>query len=215
MDQRERDQRERDQRRRRAALEAERDRLVVLRGALEADRGEVNGAHGSELSHLDQHQADDGSDLFEDERARSLLLRVRADIAEFDDALARLDGGTYGRCEACGRPIPDERLDAVPATRLCIGHEALSEGSSAMALPGGWRYADRGIDVDDPAGRHAAHFLEFLPADDELDEPLDLGAEERAVRVHGMRHWPPHVPDRILEALADHTEPGPSSTSRP
>lgn len=47
---------------------------------------------------------------------------VQALIAEVDAALARLDGGTYGRCEACGEPIEAERLLADPLVRLCLDH---------------------------------------------------------------------------------------------
>jgi DnaK suppressor protein len=48
--------------------------------------------------------------------ARSLA----ASVAEVDRALAKLDEGTYGRCDDCGRPIPEERLEAVPWTSLCV-----------------------------------------------------------------------------------------------
>jgi DnaK suppressor protein len=47
---------------------------------------------------------------------------VEADLAAVDAALARLDAGTYGRCEACGEPIADERLAAEPTTSLCERH---------------------------------------------------------------------------------------------
>ena len=46
--------------------------------------------------------------------------RSRRAIADIDAALARLDDGTYGSCEACRRPISLERLEAIPRTRLCI-----------------------------------------------------------------------------------------------
>jgi RNA polymerase-binding transcription factor DksA len=41
-------------------------------------------------------------------------------LTDVDDALAKLDNGTYGRCESCGGPIGDARLEAMPAARLCI-----------------------------------------------------------------------------------------------
>jgi DnaK suppressor protein len=41
-------------------------------------------------------------------------------LGEIEEALHKLDAGTYGRCEQCGGPIADARLEAMPAARLCI-----------------------------------------------------------------------------------------------
>lgn len=41
-------------------------------------------------------------------------------LVEINDALARIEQGTFGRCENCRREIPKERLEAVPYTRYCI-----------------------------------------------------------------------------------------------
>jgi DnaK suppressor protein len=45
---------------------------------------------------------------------------LRANLREVERALAKLDDGTYGRCERCGRPVGEERLDAIPWALLCI-----------------------------------------------------------------------------------------------
>src|ERR1700726_4935669 len=45
---------------------------------------------------------------------------IYATVAEIDQALERIDAGTYGRCVACGSAIPDERLKAVPWAALCV-----------------------------------------------------------------------------------------------
>lgn len=52
----------------------------------------------------------------------SFMLADRADeiVREIDRALARLAAGTYGLCEDCGGPIPVERLEALPATPVCV-----------------------------------------------------------------------------------------------
>jgi DnaK suppressor protein len=44
------------------------------------------------------------------------------ELVEVQDALARIDAGTYGKCEVCGKEISAARLDAMPATRYCIEH---------------------------------------------------------------------------------------------
>ena len=80
-----------------------------------------------ELSSYDQHQADVGTETFEREKDLSILEQVEAELADVEHALRRLDDGTYGTCEVCGKAIPDERLEAMPAARLCLEHQAEAE----------------------------------------------------------------------------------------
>ncbi|MGH9164096.1 MAG: TraR/DksA family transcriptional regulator [Acidimicrobiales bacterium] len=81
----------------------------------------------SELSSVDQHQADVGTETFNRERDLSILERVEAELDDVEHALRRLDDGTYGTCEACGRPIADDRLEAMPAARFCLDDQAMAE----------------------------------------------------------------------------------------
>ena len=80
-----------------------------------------------ELSSYDQHQADMGTETFEREKDLSILEQIEAELVDVEHALRRLDEGTYGTCEVCGKAIPDERLEAMPATRLCLEHQAEAE----------------------------------------------------------------------------------------
>jgi DnaK suppressor protein len=64
--------------------------------------------------------ADAGSFTFERERELSLVGNLRDLIDKVEAALARIDDGSYGRCEACDQPIQPERLDALPYTTLCL-----------------------------------------------------------------------------------------------
>ncbi len=56
------------------------------------------------------------------ERDRLLVVASEAKerVAEIDAALSRVDAGTYGTCEACGKPIPEARLEVVPEATLCV-----------------------------------------------------------------------------------------------
>lgn len=45
---------------------------------------------------------------------------AQAKVAEIDAALSRVDAGSYGICEACGNPIPEARLEALPEATLCV-----------------------------------------------------------------------------------------------
>ncbi len=87
----------------------------------------------SELSSVDQHQADVGTETFDRERDLSILERVEAELVDVEHALRRLDEGTYGLCEACGQPISDDRLEAQPAARFCVEDQAKAEREARHA----------------------------------------------------------------------------------
>ncbi len=74
----------------------------------------------SELSAYDNHPADLGSETFE--RSKDLALRqdMEQQLDAVNDALSRMEEGTYGSCKSCGREIPAERLEAIPSTTMCI-----------------------------------------------------------------------------------------------
>jgi RNA polymerase-binding transcription factor DksA len=76
----------------------------------------------SELSSLDQHMGDLGTETFEREKDFSLLEQLEAEIGDLDAALRKVEDGTYGICEICSRAIDPERLEAMPGTRTCIEH---------------------------------------------------------------------------------------------
>ena len=56
----------------------------------------------------------------------TLLDAIEQDLADVERALALLDDGTYGQCEACGNAIDDDDLARVPATRFCRDHLPLT-----------------------------------------------------------------------------------------
>jgi RNA polymerase-binding transcription factor DksA len=110
-------------------LEQERERLGELREdfALEHLQSESEQENLSELSTAAQHQADLGTETFDRERDLSILEQVEAELADVEHALERLENGSYGTCEACGRPIDEARLEAQPATRFCVDDQAAAE----------------------------------------------------------------------------------------
>ena len=112
-------------------LAEERERLQQVRAGFEAEHlhDESEDESTSELSHLAQHSADVASETFEREKDFSILEQVEAELADVDRALRRLDEGTYGTCEACGSPIGDDRLEAMPAARFCVLHQSEAEAN--------------------------------------------------------------------------------------
>jgi RNA polymerase-binding transcription factor DksA len=116
----------------RKRLEEERTRLEGVRDGLVRD--ESNDDASAELSNVDQHPGDLGSETFEHEKNQSVLEQVTDELLQIEAAFQRLENGTYGTCQACGRPIGAERLDALPATRFCVDDQAKAERD--LGLPG-------------------------------------------------------------------------------
>jgi DnaK suppressor protein len=68
----------------------------------------------------DEHDPEGHTIAFERQQVAALLRDARSRLLQIDQALARLDDGTYGACEVCGEPIGEERLDALPGAARCI-----------------------------------------------------------------------------------------------
>lgn len=79
------------------------------------------------MSVVDQHPADAGTELFEEERDQSIINRLREELDAIARAEERLDEGTYGRSVDSGEPIPDERLEAVPWAERTVSEQARFE----------------------------------------------------------------------------------------
>jgi RNA polymerase-binding transcription factor DksA len=84
--------------------------------ALEADLFEESPSSPSPGTHL----ADLGTDVTETDVNFGSRMEVSLEIQEIDDALRRLQEGTFGRCEGCGEQIVRARLEAIPYARLCL-----------------------------------------------------------------------------------------------
>ena len=106
-----------DEGRARELLRGERERIQRTLAEL------THGAN-EELSHADQHPADEGSELFESERDAGLATRLREELAAVERAERRLAEGKYGRSVESGEPIPDERLEAMPWAERTVEEQA-------------------------------------------------------------------------------------------
>jgi DnaK suppressor protein len=65
-------------------------------------------------------EADAGTRVYEREQELALTQRARGLLDQTERALARIDAGTYGVCESCGKPIGKARLQAYPRATLCV-----------------------------------------------------------------------------------------------
>ena len=100
------------------------DLLKELRSALEGDRDQLRRqiADLPTEDDFDENHADSGQVAAEQGESRVLAGALGDQLAEVEHALEKMDAGTYGLCEADGEPIPEGRLEAMPATRFCIDH---------------------------------------------------------------------------------------------
>jgi len=90
-------------------------------------------AEGSEASAFGMHQADAGSDAYDRDFALSLLSQEQDALYEIDEALKRIELGTYGKCEMSGKPIPRARLEAIPFARFTVECQSQLEKQSKAA----------------------------------------------------------------------------------
>jgi RNA polymerase-binding transcription factor DksA len=115
--------------------------LEVVRGALESERNRLRAAlvsvnHTSSLRDetgdlsigTDDHIADTATETFMRELDSGLEENAEHLLVEIESALGRIESGSYGTCEVCGRPIDEERLEAVPWATLCIEDKRAQEG---------------------------------------------------------------------------------------
>jgi RNA polymerase-binding transcription factor DksA len=105
---------------------AQKQKLLQLRDAMVDSMAGVaqdtlrSRAEGSEASAFGMHQADAGSDAYDRDFALSLLSQEQDALYEIDQALKRIELGSYGTCEMSGKPIPRARLEAIPFARFTV-----------------------------------------------------------------------------------------------
>ena len=105
---------------------SQKDKLLQLRDAMVDSMAGVakdnlrSRAEGSEASAFGMHQADAGSDAYDRDFALSLLSQEQDALYEIDQALKRIELGTYGVCEMSGKPISHARLEAIPFARFTV-----------------------------------------------------------------------------------------------
>lgn len=68
----------------------------------------------------DEHDPEGATIAFERSQVDALVRQARRHLGEIDEAIARIDAGTYGTCASCGEAIASERLEVRPVARTCI-----------------------------------------------------------------------------------------------
>ena len=104
-----------------------RNRLEQRKQVIETTRGrlrrEVENMAEGELSQVDQHPADSGTEMHEQELDETTEMMLDEEEKRIAEAMRALDDGTYGKCIECGNDIPRERLEARPEAVRCVEHQ--------------------------------------------------------------------------------------------
>jgi RNA polymerase-binding transcription factor len=103
--------------------ERARELLAAERQRIEKQLGRLGHVDSGQLAD-DEDPANVASDLYQDELDEGLSDDLRQDLAAVERAEARLAAGTYGLSIESGKPIPDERLEAVPTAERTVEEEA-------------------------------------------------------------------------------------------
>ncbi len=106
--------------------------LLDLRERLLRQMSGLAKESAEEMDGYSLHMADSGTDNFDRDFALSLLSSDQDAIYEIDEALKRIQRGTYGICELTGKPIPKARLEAIPWTRFTVEAQAQLEREGAL-----------------------------------------------------------------------------------
>ncbi len=104
----------------RSRLAAERERTTARLAALQRDLESIIASTASAAGADDEHDPEGSSTAFDRQHVAALLASAKDQLAAIDRAGHRLDDGSYGRCERCGREIGAERLAARPAAATCV-----------------------------------------------------------------------------------------------
>jgi len=119
-------------------------RRDALKKALDGDLSLLQELHGQKTG----DPLDAAADTIQDELNSQLVEVESRELSAIEDAIKRLEEGTYGNCETCEKPIPISRLRAVPYANDCIGCRRRAEESNSSAGAVSWNRVFDSVEVD-------------------------------------------------------------------
>ena len=111
-------------------IELKNDLVHDIRNMTDATGSSAN--ESSDVSGHVQHMADVATDLYDKEFSLGLASHDRELLQRIDDALKRIDKGTYGFCLGTGKAISEERLKALPYAEYCLSHQEELEAKGEL-----------------------------------------------------------------------------------
>jgi len=113
-------------------LYEQKSRLLIKKAELEQSIAALTEAHPTPVSSTEAHEGprdseDVATDFLEMQKEQSIMVNQKALLTLVDNALQRLENGTYGLCQQCGEAIAPKRLEALPWAERCVSCEARLE----------------------------------------------------------------------------------------
>jgi RNA polymerase-binding protein DksA len=152
--------------------------------SMESDALKKTRSEAGDLSNMPIHMADLGTDNYEQEFALGLLDSERKLLHEINDALLRIEDGSYGICEGTGEPIPQARLEANPWARYSVKYASLlekglvTEPEQGKAEPKKRKGRKRKADEEEEAEYQEVEEEEAEEEEEEEEEELEDEDEE-------------------------------------
>lgn len=140
---------------------------------------------GGELSSMPVHMADIGTDSYEQEFSLGLMEEGKKNLVEIQQALKRIDEGTFGICEGLGIPIEKVRLEAIPWTRYSLEYARMME--KGLGGPGSFKRRPIDIqredemdeqEIEHEEGEEVGEETDMETVSDDHEEPEELDEEE-------------------------------------
>lgn len=130
-------------------IEEKRNVTEAMEGMKENGLADSQSVETQELSMIDNHPGDMGTEMFDKGRRYALIRNEQDIINKIEDAIDRVENENYGNCELCGSEIPEERLEFMPYANTCIDCENLKADYTS------YRY-DRPVEEEalDPYGTY-------------------------------------------------------------
>ena len=119
----------------RQLLITERAKLAAEIKSIAQDTSTSPREASGDLSGYTVHMADMAADTYERELSMNIVSSEQETLYQIDDALKRLDDGSYGLCQQCNQPISMSRLKAVPYASMCIACQRAKEHKNKHKSP--------------------------------------------------------------------------------
>lgn len=97
-------------------------KLLELKDEYENRIGKIEDHIQNPQDDLNEHWEDQAISYRQNDMRKNLMGEARQSLIYVENALSRIENGTYGECEVCGKQIEEQRLEALPYATLCMEH---------------------------------------------------------------------------------------------
>lgn len=186
----------------------------VIRTMNENRTADQENDYPTELSNYDNHPAELGTELYMISLNNALMIHQENLLQEVRNALEKIEKGEYGKCELCGKKIPEERLEAIPYARLCLEcqeeneqkeepeREVRSNEELVMDVPFGRKYLNKQED-DEYEG---LDYLNDLMKYGSSDTPQDMGGYKEYIEFYTNKIDNQGIVDKMDKVANDEYE---------